>query len=142
MLNDEQGLAMPARRVTLSTVGLVPMMDRLAQESIDAQPGGLAARRDRGAAGALVPLEEVGLEAIIDACRRFPLSKRERITFEYVLLAGVNDSVDDARRLVKVLAGVQGQGQPDSAESAPGIPFERPSDERVDLFAKMLADAA
>ena len=58
--------------------------------------------------GALVPLNrKYGVADIIDACRRFPLKKRSRITFEYVLLAGVNDSPEDARRLAKLLAGVK-----------------------------------
>ena len=58
--------------------------------------------------GELVPLNrKYGVAEIIEACKRFPLQKRSRITFEYVLLAGVNDSPEDARRLAKLLAGVK-----------------------------------
>ena len=58
--------------------------------------------------GELVPINrKYGVAEIIDACRRFPLKRRSRITFEYVLLAGVNDSPEDARRLAKLLAGVK-----------------------------------
>ena len=80
------------------------------------------------------------LEALIDACQRFPVKRRSRITFEYVLLDGVNDTPDDARRLVKLLDGIKGKVNLLPLNAAPGIPFERPSDERVNAFAKILAD--
>jgi 23S rRNA (adenine2503-C2)-methyltransferase len=60
--------------------------------------------------------------------------------FEYVMLAGVNDSNEDARKLVKVLAGVKAKVNLLPLNEAPGIPFERPSDERINAFAKILAD--
>ena len=60
--------------------------------------------------------------------------------FEYVLLAGVNDSPQDARKLVKVLAGVKAKVNLLPLNAAPGIPFERPSDEVINTFAKILAD--
>jgi 23S rRNA (adenine2503-C2)-methyltransferase len=68
------------------------------------------------------------------------MTKRSRITFEYVLLAGVNDSIDDARKLAKLLAGVKSKVNLIPLNAAPGIPFERPSDEAIDRFAKVLAD--
>ena len=91
--------------------------------------------------GQLVPLnKKYGVQEIIDACKRFPLGKRSRITFEYVLLAGVNDSPEDARRLAKLLAGVKSKVNLIPLNAAAGIPFERPSDEVVDRFAAILAD--
>ena len=91
--------------------------------------------------GALVPLNrKYGVQQIIDACKRFPLKKRGRITFEYVLLAGVNDRPEDARRLAALLAGVKSKLNVIPLNPAPGIPFERPSDEVIDRFAKILAD--
>ena len=62
----------------------------------------------------------------MDACRSFPLKQRSRITFEYVLLAGVNDTPDDARRLVKLLDGLKGKVNLLPLNAAPGIPFEPP----------------
>jgi len=89
-----------------------------------------------------VPLnKKYGVNQIIDACRRFPLQKRRRITFEYVLLAGVNDSAQDARLLSKLLGRVKSKVNLIPLNAAPGIPFERPSDEAVDRFAKILADS-
>jgi len=80
------------------------------------------------------------IEEVIAACRRFPLKRRSRITFEYVLLEGVNDSPEDARRLVKLLAGIRAKVNLIPLNEAAGIPFRRPSDERVDEFARVLAD--
>ena len=77
---------------------------------------------------------------IIEACERFPLARRRRITFEYVLLAGVNDSPEDARRLAKLLAGVKSKVNLIPLNAAPGIPFERPSDDAIDRFARILAE--
>ena len=65
---------------------------------------------------------------------------RRRITFEYVLLAGVNDSPDAARRLATLLAGVKSKVNLIPLNAAPGIPFERPTDEAIDLFARVLAE--
>jgi 23S rRNA (adenine2503-C2)-methyltransferase len=73
------------------------------------------------------------------ACRKFPVRKRGRITFEYVLLNGVNDTPEDARRLVKLLNGMKAKVNLLPLNEAPGIPFTRPSDERVNAFAQILA---
>lgn len=90
---------------------------------------------------AIVPTtKKYSVEDIIEACRRFPLSKRSRITFEYVLLADVNDSLEDARRLAKLLVGIKAKVNLIPLNAAAGIPFERPSDRRIDDFARTLAD--
>ncbi len=141
ILNDEHGLAISPRRVTLSTVGLLPALERLAREPLMPNLAiSLHAPTDRLRAE-LVPLNRrYGVAEIIDACKRFPLGKRNRITFEYVLLAGVNDSAEDAGRLARLLSGVKSKVNLIPLNAAPGIPFERPSDEAVDRFAKVLAD--
>jgi 23S rRNA (adenine2503-C2)-methyltransferase len=142
ILADPQGFALPPRRVTLSTVGLLPALERLATEPVMPNLAiSLHAPNDL-VRGELVPLnKKYGVSEIIAACRRFPLQKRRRITFEYVLLAGVNDSPQDARLLAKLLARVKSKVNLIPLNAAPGIPFERPSDESVDRFAKVLADA-
>jgi 23S rRNA (adenine2503-C2)-methyltransferase len=141
ILNDEHGLALPPRRVTLSTVGLLPALERLAHEPLMPNLAiSLHAPTDV-LRGELVPLNrKYGVQEIIDACKRFPLTRRRRITFEYVLLAGVNDSPDAARRLATLLSGVKSKVNLIPLNAAPGIPFERPSDEAVDRFARILAD--
>ncbi len=141
ILADEHGFALPPRRVTLSTVGLLPALQRLAKEPIMPNLAiSLHAPTDE-TRGELVPLnKKYGIAEIIEACKRFPLKKRGRITFEYVLLAGVNDRPEDARRLAKLLAGVKSKVNLIPLNAAAGIPFERPSDAAIDRFAKILAD--
>ena len=141
MLNDKEGFDMHPKRVTLSTVGLVPMMDKLAQEELMPNLAvSLHAATEETRRSIVPPTKKYSLQDILDACKRFPLSKRRRIMFEYVMLAGVNDSNEDARKLVKVLAGVKAKVNLLPLNEAPGIPFERPSDERINTFAKILAD--
>ncbi len=140
MLNEKEGLDMHPKRVTLSTVGLVPMMDKLAQEELMPNLAvSLHAATEETRRAIVPPTKKYSLSDIIEACKRFPLSKRRRIMFEYVMLAGVNDSDEDARKLVKVLSGVKAKVNLLPLNAAPGIPFERPSDERINAFAKILA---
>ena len=141
IINDAQGLGVGPRRVTLSTVGLVPMLDKLAQEELMPNLAvSLHATTEEQRTAIVPPTKKYSLHDIIEACRRFPLSRRSRITFEYVLLDGVNDTVEDARRLAKLLAGIKAKVNLIPLNAAPGIPFERPSDRRVDDFARILAD--
>ena len=141
ILTDERGFALPARRITLSTVGLLPALEKLATETVMPNLAiSLHAPTDV-LRGELVPINrKYGVADIIAACKRFPLKRRGRITFEYVMLAGVNDSPEDARRLAKLLSGVKSKVNLIPLNAAAGIPFERPADEVVDRFARILAD--
>ena len=141
MLNDEHGLDVGPRRITLSTVGLVPMLERLAEEKLMPNLAiSLHATTEQQRSAIVPPAKKYLLQDILEVCRRFPLSKRSRITFEYVLLAGVNDSADDARRLARLLVDIKAKVNLIPLNPAPGIPFERPSDARVDAFARILAE--
>ena len=141
MLRSEPGLAISPRRVTLSTVGIVPGLEKLAREPLMPNLAiSLHATTDEQRTQLVPPNRKYPLASIIDACRRFPLKNRNRITFEYVLLAGVNDTPDDARRLVKLLSGIKAKVNLIPLNPAPGIPYERPSDDRVNRFAQILAD--
>jgi 23S rRNA (adenine2503-C2)-methyltransferase len=141
ILTDEHGFSLPARRITLSTVGVLPALERLANEAVMPNLAiSLHAPTD-AQRGQLVPINrKYGVADIIAAAKRFPLKKRSRITFEYVLLAGINDSPQDARRLAKLLAGIKSKVNLIPLNAAAGIPFERPSDTAVDEFARILAD--
>jgi len=141
MLHSEHGLAVSPRRVTISTVGIVPGLERLGREPLMPNLAvSLHATTDEQRTALVPPNRKYPLAAILEACRRFPLKKRNRITFEYVMLEGVNDSPDDARRLVRLLAGIKAKVNLIPLNPAPGIPYERPSDERVARFAQILAD--
>jgi 23S rRNA (adenine2503-C2)-methyltransferase len=109
IMTSDWGMGISPRRITVSTVGLVPMMERLLSET----PVNLAVSlhattnelRDR-----LAPINKrYPLEVLLDACRNLPIKRRSRITFEYVMLAGVNDSIADARRLVKLIGPLRGK---------------------------------
>ncbi|RPI50955.1 MAG: 23S rRNA (adenine(2503)-C(2))-methyltransferase RlmN, partial [Acidobacteria bacterium] len=142
LLNDEHGLAVSPRRVTLSTVGVLPALERLAAEPLMPNLAISLHATTEDQRDALVPVNrKYGLEDILMAARRFPAKRRNRITFEYVLLRGVNDTPDDARRLVRLLGDIRCKVNLIPLNEAAGIPFERPSDERVNAFAKILADA-
>jgi 23S rRNA (adenine2503-C2)-methyltransferase len=141
MLHSEHGLAVSPRRVTLSTVGIVPGMKRLAQEALMPNLAiSLHATTDEQRSELVPPNRKYPLAEILETCRRFPLKKRSRITFEYVMLKGVNDTAEDARRLARLLAGIKAKVNLIPLNPAPGIPYERPSDDTVDRFAQILAD--
>jgi 23S rRNA (adenine2503-C2)-methyltransferase len=141
ILADARGLALPPRRVTLSTVGLLPALERLAQEPIMPNLAiSLHAPTDLKR-GELVPINrKFGVAEVIAACKRFPLRHRRRITFEYVLLAGVNDTPEDARMLARLLSDVKAKVNLIPLNAAAGIPFERPTEAAVDRFARVLAE--
>jgi 23S rRNA (adenine2503-C2)-methyltransferase len=141
ILADERGLNLHPKRVTLSTVGLLPGLEKLANEPLMPNLAiSLHATTDE-TRSALVPLNKrYDLKALLDACRKFPVNRRSRITFEYVMLAGVNDTPADARRLVRLLAGIRGKVNLLPLNEAPGIPFRRPDDARVNAFARILAE--
>src|SRR5687767_573145 len=141
MLHSEHGLAMSPRRITLSTVGIVPGLERLGRESMMPNLAvSLHATTDEQRTALVPPNKKYPLADILDACRRFPLKKRSRITFEYVMLDGVNDTQEDARRLVRLLSGIKAKVNLIPLNPAPGIPYDRPSDARVNRFAQILAE--
>jgi 23S rRNA (adenine2503-C2)-methyltransferase len=141
ILHSEHGLAVSPRRITLSTVGIVPGLQRLAHEPLMPNLAiSLHATTDEQRTELVPPNRKYPLAEILETCRQFPLKKRSRITFEYVLLNGVNDTPEDARRLARLLSGIKSKVNLIPLNPAPGIPFERPSDERIDRFAQILAD--
>src|SRR5687767_2824031 len=142
MLNDEHGLAISPKRITLSTVGVLPALDRLATEPLMPNLAISLHATTEDQRDALVPVNrKYGIEDILAAARRFPARRRNRITFEYVLLAGVNDTQEDARRLVRLLGNIRCKVNLIPLNEAAGIAYQRPSDEAVNTFARILASA-
>ena len=141
ILADEHGLAVNPRRVTLSTVGVLPALERLATEPLMPNLAISLHATTEDQRDLLVPINrKYGLKELLDACRRFPVKRRERITFEYVMLKDVNDTDDDARRLVRLLNGIKAKVNLLPLNEAAGIPYERPSDARVNRFAQIVAE--
>jgi 23S rRNA (adenine2503-C2)-methyltransferase len=141
ILADEQGLGVHPRRITLSTVGILPALTRLASEPLMPNLAiSLHATTDPQRS-AIVPINRrYDIEALLEACRQFPVRRRNRITFEYVLLSGVNDEPADAQRLARLLGGMKAKVNLLPLNEAPGIPFTRPDDARVNTFARVLSE--
>jgi 23S rRNA (adenine2503-C2)-methyltransferase len=142
ILHEPHGLSISPRRITLSTVGVLPALQRLAGEPLMPNLAISLHATTEDTRDRLVPVNrKYGLEDLLNACRAFPLKKRNRITFEYVMLDGVNDSPADARRLVKLMHGIKSKINLLPLNEAAGIDFRRPDDARVNEFARILAES-
>jgi 23S rRNA (adenine2503-C2)-methyltransferase len=137
ILMDERGAAIAGRRITVSTSGLVPAIERFGREGLGHEVG-LAvslnasddATRDR-----IMPINtRWNIAQLLDAVRGMPTPRRRRVTFEYVLLAGVNDDPADARRLAVLLRDMGGHLNAIPWNPHPGAAFTRPSPARVHAF--------
>jgi len=140
LLVQEVGLA--ESRMTVSTAGIVPRISDFGREpirprlaiSLNASSDDLRTR--------LMPLNKKwNLEMLMQAARDFPLRSRERVTFEYVLLDGVNDSRENARQIVELLRGLRARVNLIALNPGPGIAFQTPADESVAVFQQVLRDA-
>jgi 23S rRNA (adenine2503-C2)-methyltransferase len=136
---DGEGLSLSRRRITLSTSGVAPLIPRAGEEIGTLLAISLHATTDDVRDG-LVPINRKwNIAALLDACRAYPrLSNAERITFEYVMLKGVNDSDADAKRLVKLIAGIPAKINLIPFNPWPGAPYERSSWERIEAFAEIV----
>ncbi len=140
ILLDREGVGLSPKHMTLSTSGIVPGIERLAQEkarpklaiSLNASND---AQRDE-----LMPINrKYPLTELLEACQRYPLRPWERLTFEYVLLGGVNDSPEDARRVVRLLARLK--AKVNLIPWNPGeLPYREPTAERLEEFRRILAE--
>jgi 23S rRNA (adenine2503-C2)-methyltransferase len=142
VLTDAEGFGFSPRRITVSTVGLVQGIERLAGENLRVNLAiSLHAPTDE-VRSRLMPVNRGwGLDELLAACRRFPLPVRQRITFEYVLLDGMNDSVQDARQLARRLSGLKAKVNLIPFNAWEGSEFRRPSGERIAAFQRVLLDA-
>ena len=141
ILLDQSGIGLAPKHVTLSTSGIVPGIERLAKEtrrpklaiSLNASSD---AQRD-----VLMPInKKYPLSKLLAACRTFPRGSREYITFEYVLLGGVNDTAEDARRVARLMADL-GRVKVNLIPWNPGsLPYKEPSEESIERFHKILLE--
>jgi 23S rRNA (adenine2503-C2)-methyltransferase len=141
LMNDETGLAISTRHITLSTAGIVPRIYDLGKEAIRPKlaislTGTTDELRNR-----LMPINQrYPLKELLKACRTFPLKPRERITFEYVMLDGVTDSELDAQRLARLLKSLAAKVNLIPHNPAPELPFQTSSLERILKFQTILIE--
>jgi 23S rRNA (adenine2503-C2)-methyltransferase len=136
---DPEGLAISRRKITLSTAGVVPMITRCGAEIGVNLAISLHAVRD-DVRDALVPLnKKYPIAALLEACRTYPgSSNARRITFEYVMLRGVNDSPAEARELVRLLKGIPAKVNLIPFNPWPGAPYECSTDAAIAAFSDIV----
>lgn len=140
ILLDPNAVGISPKHATLSTSGIVPGIERLAQEKIRPKLAiSLNASSDEQREQIMPINRKYPIEKLIDACRRYPLRPWERLTFEYVLLGGFNDSADDARRVARLVANLR--AKVNLIPWNPGaLPYERPTEASVEQFRTILVD--
>ncbi|HET6934551.1 MAG TPA: 23S rRNA (adenine(2503)-C(2))-methyltransferase RlmN [Candidatus Angelobacter sp.] len=137
-----QGVGFPESRMTVSTSGIVPRIVDFGLEAVRPKLAiSLNASNDELRARIMPITRKWNLEMLMQAAREFPLRNRERLTFEYVLLAGVNDDVEHARETVELLRGIRCKVNLIALNPGPGIPFGTPDEKRVHAFQQILMQA-
>jgi 23S rRNA (adenine2503-C2)-methyltransferase len=142
ILCDEQGANFSPRRITLSTAGHVPGIKKLAASDLGVNLAVSLSATTDAVRDQLMPINRRWpIAELLKACRAYPLPNRRRLTFEYVMLDGVNDSAEDAARLVRLLRGVRCKINLIPFNATPDLP-DRPSPRhRIETFQQILCDA-
>src|ERR1700723_1052546 len=140
ILLDPNGMAVTPKHTTLSTSGIVPGIEKLAQEKIRPKLAISLNASSNEQRDAIMPINrKYPIEKLLEACARYPLRPWEHLTFEYVLLGGFNDSPEDARRVVKLVANLR--AKVNLIPWNPGdLPYEQPDPERIEAFQQVLND--
>src|SRR5947209_10098473 len=139
LLTDPQGVGLSPRRITLSTSGIIPKIVELGEQPVRPKLAISLNASTEEQRQKLMPITGTyHLADLIAACKHYPLRPWEKLTFEYALLKGVNDSDADARRVVKLLANLNCKVNLIALNPGPGIPFETPGPERVASFQQIV----
>jgi 23S rRNA (adenine2503-C2)-methyltransferase len=138
MTDPSWGIGISPRRITLSTVGLVPQIRRLMAETKVNLAVSLHAPTDALRAELMPVNRKYSLQQLIECCRSLPIPRRKRITFEYVLLRGINDSVGDAQALCQLLRDIRCKVNVIPFNPHPGSRYRRPDDSTVQRFQQTL----
>jgi 23S rRNA (adenine2503-C2)-methyltransferase len=135
LLTDAKGLGLSPRRITVSTAGILPKIEELGRAEVRPKLAiSLNASTEEQRQGLMPITRKWHLNDLLEACQAYPLRPWERLTFEYVLLGGVNDSDADARRVARMLAPLRAKVNLIALNPGPGIPYETPEDGRVAAF--------
>lgn len=142
IIMDPHGFNFSKRRITLSTSGVVPLMEKCGEELGVNLALSLHATNNE-LRSSIMPLNnKYPLEEVIEACRNYPRSRQSgRITFEYVLLKGINDDINDAKALVKLIKGIPSKVNLIPFNPWPGSIYERPGHDRIERFAEIIRKA-
>ena len=140
ILLDANAVGLSPRHVTLSTSGIVPGIERLAREKVRPKLAVSLNASNDAQRDAIMPINrKYPIAALLEACRRYPLRPWERLTFEYVLLGGVNDMPEDARRVVRLLSSLR--AKVNLIPWNPGeLPYRPPAASAVEEFRRILAE--
>jgi 23S rRNA (adenine2503-C2)-methyltransferase len=139
ILLDPAGFALSPRRITISTAGIIPQIEALGREDIRPKLAISLNASTEEARRELMPItRKYHLKDLLEACREYPLRPWEKLTFEYVLLKGVNDTDADARRVVKLLATLNCKVNLIALNPGPEIAYETPDKERVESFQQIV----
>jgi 23S rRNA (adenine2503-C2)-methyltransferase len=142
VLMDPGGFGVAPRKLTLSTVGILPALEKLMQEPVRPNLAISLHAPTKELRRELMPIEErYDIKEVIAAAQRYPIPHGGAVTYEYVLLGGVNDQPQHARALVKLLAGSRGKVNLIPLNPAPEIPFATPTRHAVDEFCRILSEA-
>jgi 23S rRNA (adenine2503-C2)-methyltransferase len=139
ILLSDHGPRLSRRHLTVSTVGLVPEMEEFVRRAPAKLAVSLNAPEDELRTSLMPVNRRYPLSALMRACRNLPLHGQDRVTFEYVLLGGVNDRLEDARRLSALLRGVPAKVNLIPYNPCPGLPYRRPEPRSVEAFLEHLA---
>ena len=141
ILNSPEGLGIAARKITISTVGLVPMIERLSKEGLQLELAiSLHAPHD-DLRGQIMPVNrKYPVQELLQACRAYARTTRRLITFEYILIDRVNDEPAHARDLAALLKGLMCKVNLIPCHPIPGRPFQRPSNNRMFAFGRILKE--
>ena len=135
ILTSDKGAGLSQRRITVSTVGLVPKIAQLGREDVRPHRAVSLNASSNEIRDRIMPVnKKYPIETLLDTIRAYPLEHRRRVTFEYVLLAGVTDSLADAARLAKLLRGIRCKVNIIPWNPHPESDFQRPSDEAIEGF--------
>ncbi len=140
LMIDPIALGLSQRKITVSTVGLAPEIEKFAKDSRVKLALSLNATTEEGRQGLMPITRKYSLERVIEACKKYTAASKHRVTFEYVMMAGVNDSLEDAKRIARIGAHVPCKINLIPYNEYPDSPYHRPSEEKIKAFFTFLAD--
>jgi 23S rRNA (adenine2503-C2)-methyltransferase len=140
ILTDPDGFQFSTRKVTVSTSGLVPEMEELGKGATVNLAVSLNATTDEVRSQIMPVNTAYPLKELLAACKRFPLPSRRWITIEYVMIRGMNDTLEDAKRLVRLISNIPSKVNLIPFNEHEGAPFKSPTQETIDVFHKYLLD--